>query len=187
VKRVRNENGVALLLVLIMTLVASIAIVGLLYMASRGGYMAGQQMRYRNALEAAKGGAEAAFQVIGDRGRITVPIPFSYVSTNLPIKLTTPTSSWGSGVDNSVTINPDNTATFDMSFDLGRYRVFAKITDTVEGNSGANIGLITSGVVNTGSGEVVVVSHPYLYTIEELAQDATNPSERVKFSILYQY
>ena len=69
----------------------------------------------------------------------------------------------------------------------GRTRVYTKIVDTVDGNSGADEGLIKTGVVNSGSGEVTVVSVPYLYTIEVLSQSQTNATERSKLSVLYQY
>ena len=35
-------------------------------------------------------------------------------------------------------------------------RIYSKIVDTVDGNSMADTGLLKSGVVNTGSGEVTV-------------------------------
>ena len=83
-----------------------------------------------------------------------------------------------------------------MKFELGTnptYTVFAKIVDTVEGNSAPDYGLGGKGVVVSGSSEVVVVSMPYLYTMEIDAQkkiatdeDAEN-RERAKLSILYQY
>jgi len=67
------------------------------------------------------------------------------------------------------------------------YRVYAKIVDTVEGNTGGEEGLLGKGVVYAGSGEISVMKIPYLYTIEVDAENATNPSERAKLSILYQY
>jgi hypothetical protein len=42
-------------------------------------------------------------------------------------------------------------------------------------------------VVDSNSGEIRVMSYPYLYTIEVDAENTANPSERAKFSILYQY
>jgi hypothetical protein len=47
--------------------------------------------------------------------------------------------------------------------------------------------LVKTAVVNAGSGEVTVVSVPYLYTIEVLSQSTTNATERSKLSVLYQY
>jgi hypothetical protein len=74
-----------------------------------------------------------------------------------------------------------------MTVVLGAYTVYTKIVDTVEGNSGADEGLVKTAVVNAGSGEVTVVSVPYLYTIEILSQSTTNATERSKLSVLYQY
>ena len=77
-----------------------------------------------------------------------------------------------------------------MKFDLGTtttYRVYAKIVDTVEGNSGGDEGLVKGGVVLSSTGEVSVLSIPYLYTIELDAENPANPYERAKFSIIYQY
>jgi hypothetical protein len=65
--------------------------------------------------------------------------------------------------------------------------VYSKIVDTVEGNSSAGEVLLKSGVVSSGAGEVTVVNVPYLYTIEVLSQSASNPSDRSKLSVLYQY
>jgi hypothetical protein len=104
----------------------------------------------------------------------------------LGTKLARPFGTWG-GLDNTSTIDPGVTASYDMRIDLGTYRVYTKIVDTVDGNSGADEGLIKTAVVNAGSGEVTVVSVPYLYTIEVLSQSTTNSSERSKLSILYQY
>ncbi len=75
-------------------------------------------------------------------------------------------------------------------FQLGNnptYTVYAKIVDTVEGNSGIDEGLVKTGVVISNSGEVAVVSVPYLYTIEIVAENAANSMERSRLSVLYQY
>jgi len=47
--------------------------------------------------------------------------------------------------------------------------------------------LLKHGVVSSGSGEITVVSIPYLYTVEVNAENRDNPSERAKLSVLYQY
>jgi hypothetical protein len=90
-------------------------------------------------------------------------------------------------MDNAITINPAVPSSYDMRVDLGTYRVYSKIVDTVQGNSGSSEVLLNKGVVSLSPGEVVVVSIPYLYTIEILSQNQTNTSERAKFSVLYQY
>ncbi len=108
-------------------------------------------------------------------------------------KLKTPSTSWSAACDrDNMSITPGNATSYDMRFDLGTspyptYRVYAKIASTVEGNSAADKGLLGKGVVAPDSGEVTVMSVPYLYTVEMDAQNPANPSERAKLSILYQY
>lgn len=182
----RNEKGVALVFVLLLATIGLIVTAGLLHMLARGGYISGQHKRYNTALEAGRGGVEATLRLIGERGENTTGITVDFNPTNFGTKLSTATTSW-IGLDSSSTINPLNDNTFDLRFDVGNYRIHAKIVDTVDGNSGADTGLLKTGVVNTGSGEVTVVSVPYLYTVEELAQSTVNPSERAKISVLYQY
>jgi hypothetical protein len=185
-KTLRNEKGFALVFVLILAAIALVMTLGMLLMVSRGSYVSGQQKRYRTAVEAGRGGMEAMLQLIASRG-----VAAGYMTVDnqasLDVKLATPTTSWV-GPDSSITIDPAVPATYDMRVDLGTtYRVYSKIVDTVQGNSAASDELLKTGVVNTSSGEVVVVSIPYLYTIEVLSQSQTNATERSKFSVLYQY
>ena len=115
----------------------------------------------------------------------------------LAAKLMTPTfnpngtPNWSADCDSSSSIIPGTATSYDMRYELTgsptNYTVYAKIVDTVEGNSPADIGLGGEGVVTAGSGVVTVMKMPYLYTIEMDAQSTTNPSERAKLSILYQY
>jgi len=184
----RNEKGFALVFVLVLAVISLVLTLAMLFMVSRGSYVSGQQKRFRTAVEAGRGGMEAMFQMISSRGIVATP----YTNQVLPspgalgIKLAGPIAGWG-GLDTSSTIDPAVPTSYDMTIDLGTYRVYTKIVDTVDGNSGADEGLIKTAVVNAGSGEVTVVSVPYLYTIEVLSQSTTNPTERSKLSILYQY
>ncbi|HWS15527.1 MAG TPA: hypothetical protein VN450_04960 [Candidatus Methylomirabilis sp.] len=187
-KPLRNEKGFALAFVLILAAIALVMTLGMLFMVGRGSYVSGQQQRYRTAVETARGGVEATLQMISSRGNLST-IPYTNLfldNTGVTTKLGTPTGGWG-GLNNAITIDPTVTATYDMRIDLGAYRVYSKIVDTVQGNSGPNEGLVKSAVVNAGSGEVTVVSIPYLYTIEVLSQSQTNATERSRFSVLYQY
>lgn len=182
-----NEKGVVLVLVLLLSMVALITTAGLLHMLARSGFVSGQQKRYSTAVEAAKGGVEATIQVVVDNGAATIPLTNLVLGADLNTKLANPTGSWGMGVDNASTINPTVITSYDIRFDLGNYRIYSKIIDTVVGNSGEETGLLKAGVVNTGSGEVTVMNVPYLYTIEELTETPGNASERAKLSVLYQY
>ena len=174
--------------VLILAAISLTMTLAMLLMVSRGSFLSGQQKRYRTAIEASRGGMEAIFQLISNRGNPTTP----YTNQVLPnaaalgTKLSGPSGTWG-GLDNASTIDTGVDTSYDMRIDLGTYRVYTKIVDTVDGNSGADEGLIKTAVVNAGSGEVTVVSVPYMYTIEVLSQSTVNPTERSKLSILYQY
>jgi hypothetical protein len=214
---VRNEKGIALVMILILASIALLIMAGLLYMITSSTQISGMQKRYKSGLEAGIGGAEIAYQFIALRGDnpaslitllssinpvITTPTAcvgtgdFSALPPGLATKLMAPTTSWGTSCNSTMSIDPSIACTstscsYDMQFELGtspdQYRVYAKLVDTVEGNSAPDYGLGGKGVVVSGSSEVVVVSMPYLYTMEMDAQNTVNPSERAKLSILYQY
>ncbi len=184
-KHLRNEKGFAMVFVLVLAAISLAMTLAMLLMVSRGSFLSGQQKRFRTAVEAGRGGMEAMFQLISNRGN-TDALYTMPNSTAVQTKLSGSIGTWG-GLDNSSTINPAVATSYDMTIDLGAYRVYTKIVDTVDGNSGADEGLIKTAVVNAGSGEVTVVSVPYLYTIEVLSQSTTNATERSKLSVLYQY
>jgi hypothetical protein len=189
-----NEKGIALVMVLILSVIALAIMAGLIYMITTGTQMSGMQKRYKTALEAGLGGADITYQLIAARGDPNIPLTnFLITASNvggidcLTPKLNSPTSSWPAACSNTLTIDPNTQSTYDMRFDLGSYRAYAKIADTVEGNSGPDSGLIKGGVVAANTGEVNVMSMPFLYTIELDAENPNNSAERAKLSILYQY
>ena len=218
---VRNEKGLALVMILILSAIALAIMAGLIYMITSSTQISGMQKRYKTALEAGVGGADVTYQFISLRGNsidtASLILTFSDVLRNpnpvittsnsctgtdisgisfsgFEAKLKTPSTSWSSACDkDNMSITPGTTTSYDMRFDLGSslypptYRVYAKIVSTVEGNSAVDRGLLGAGVVGSGSGEVKVMSVPYLYTVEMDAQNLANPSERAKLSILYQY
>ena len=211
-----NEKGIALVMILILAAIALSIMAGLIYMVTSSSQISGMQKRYKTALEGAVGAKDVTYQFISLRGDSTDTSSLqSLLSTISPTittsgsctgtdvsgisfsgfkaKLRTPSTSWSlaCGPEN-MSIIPSTATSYDMRFDLGTspyptYRIYAKIVSTVEGNSAADRGLGGNPVVAAGSGEVTVVSVPYLYTIEMDAQNPANPSERAKLSILYQY
>jgi hypothetical protein len=199
VERLINEKGIALVTVLILTAIMLVMIAGLLYMVTVGTQVSGIAKRYKTALEAGIGGTEVIFELISQRNKPPINLSEFYAFEDgkagkpvcLSEKLNKSTSNWNQQFCSStLTIDPNDPTTYDMRFDLGLspvYRVYAKIVDTVEGNSGGDEGLIKGGVVESNPGEVSVMSIPYLYTIEILAQEKDNPSERARLSILYEY
>jgi hypothetical protein len=214
---VRNEKGLALVMILILSAIALAIMAGLIYMITSSTQISGMQKRYKTALEAGVGGADVTYQFISLRGDSTDTLSLQNVlSTSISnaittsssctgtdisgisfsgfeAKLMTPSTSWSLACNpDNMSITPGTTTSYDMRFDLGTspyptYRVYAKIVSTVQGNSAADRGLGGRPVVATGSGEVTVMSMPYLYTVEMDTQNLANPSERAKLSILYQY
>jgi hypothetical protein len=212
-----NQRGIALAIILVLSAIALAVMAGLIYMITSGTQVSGLQKRYKTALEAGFGGAEFTYQFVALRGDTTDTTSFISDLTNASIpstittpagctgtdlsgvsytgwaaKLNTPTTSWSSACDSTMSISPGTATSYDMSYDLGSspyptYRIFAKIVDTVEGNSAPTTGLGGEGVVSSSSSEVTVMSMPYLYTIEMDAENKDNPSERAKLSILYEY
>ncbi len=212
-RMLNSEKGVALLVVIVLTAVALAIMTTLIYIMTTGTRLSGLHKRYKTALEAGKGGADLFYQAISLRGEASGQTSFlnainaynlnsSITNTTgctgtsggttykgIQAKLMTSTDTW-SGCDNSVTIDPNDPNTYDMKSDLGtspKYTVYAKIVATSDGNSGGDEGLVKGGVVNPNSGEVAVMSIPYLYVVEVVSENAANPNERAKLSILYQY
>ena len=188
-----NEKGIALIMTLILSAIALAIMAALVYMLTASSQVSGIQKRYRTALDAAKGGADATYRIIGFRGS-DPGLALALTAFNIPsgpclnTKLNNPTLSWGA-CDSSISINPQTPSTYDMYFQLGtttQYNVYSKIVSTVVGNSGPDLGLSKPGVVLSNSGEIPVQPVPYLYTIEVEA-DSSATLERGKYSILYAY
>jgi len=191
-----DEKGIALVMVLMLSTVALLIMAGLIYMLTTGTQISGIQKRYETVSEAGLGGSDVTYQLIGLRGDASTT-PGTCRGTNqsgttftgLAAKINTPTSTW-TGCNSAMVINPNTNTTYDMVFTLGTgstYNVYSKIVDTVEGNSAGDEGLINNRVVDSNSGEIKVMSYPYVYTIEIDAENTGNPSERAKYSILYLY
>lgn len=195
--RIQGEKGIALVMVLVLSLVALALMSALIYIITIGTQISGAEKQYRTAQEAASGGAEITFQLIAARGNPNIPLTlFSIPAQNvggvdcLTAKLNQPTPLWDAACSSTLSIDPDIQTTYDMTFQLGSggnaYTVYSKIVDTIEGNSGGDVGLSKGGVVS-GSSEITVMSIPYFYTVEIDAQNSTNRNERAKYSILYEY
>lgn len=209
----RNESGIAFAMVLVLSVILLAIMTGLIYMITTSTQISGTQKRYKTALEAAKGGSDVAFQFIATRGDTSTLLGYlSSISpsittsgsctgtnkaggsyTGFSAKLNSPTTTWAAACDGrNLSIIPGTTTSYDLQYDFGStsgsiYRVYAKIVDTVEGNTGGDEGLLKSGVVSSNTGEVLVMAVPYLYTMEVDAQNISSPAERAKLSVLYQY
>jgi hypothetical protein len=196
-KILKDNKGSTLIVVLVLSSVALIIAAGLIYMVTEGTKISGSSKRYKTAYEAGKAGADVMYQIINTGGAAAIPLAnFSIASTLTSSvgKLSKATADWPTTYDTSVAIDPADINSYDASFDLGGYKVYAKITDTVPGNSapggGSGSKFHSGGVTNAkanGMGDITVPSYPYIYAIEVLASNAADPMERSKVSILYQY
>jgi hypothetical protein len=186
----RNEKGIALLMILVLSAILLGVMAALLYMITSGTQISGMQKRYKTALEAGVGGINISYEFIGARGDPGIPdLPVTIMASSqcLTDKLTKSTANWDPSCDYTQNIDVSSSSTYDWQFDLGNYRVYSKVVDTVQGNSGGDLGLVKGGVVSANSGEITAVSIPYLYTIEVDAENTSNPNERAKMSVLYEY
>ncbi len=67
-KILKNEKGVALIMVLILSAITLAMIAGLLYFVITGTKISGMEKRYKTALEASTGGADISYDLIETRG-----------------------------------------------------------------------------------------------------------------------
>ena len=210
---VRSEKGIVLVVVLILSAVVLAVMTAMIYMVTSGTQISGFQKRYKTSLEAAKGGSDLMYQVVAMRGNtssftsgVSITIPSSAcqgtdiysgltTSTGFVAKLNSPSTTWNSSCNKSLTIDPKVSSTYDLMMTIGtapqQYNFYAKISGALEGNSAGLLGnpLYSGSVITSlsGGGSIPVVSKPYMYAIEVYTENASNPAERAKLSILYQY
>ncbi|MDA8088205.1 MAG: hypothetical protein M0Z75_16095 [Nitrospiraceae bacterium] len=197
IRPICNESGLTLVIVMVLSVVALLMMSALIYMVQSGTEISGMQKRFTTAVDAGMGGVDVTRQFIDTQGsppnlgaiNFKLTTEGSNCST---IKLTKPTSAWGV-CNSSVVLNPADSpnsanASYDMTATLGQYTVYAKIVDTVPGNTAQGAGLVQTGVVASNSGQTPVQAVPYLYTLEVLSQ-GTDQSlrERSKLTAVYQY
>lgn len=202
-KLLKNEKGIALVLVLILALISLAIVSAMLFMLTGSTQLSGAQRFYRTADEASIGGTEIFTEFIKNRGAaLTAGLTNSWRTADncLTEKMTKSRADWDSAKctapETSLSIDDTNNLTYDVSFTLGNnpsFSVFGKIVDAVEGNSDTG-GLVTgggelggAGVVAANSGLVSPPHQPFLYRLEVQGQATANPRERARLSVLYAY
>jgi len=231
-KLLRNQKGIALVMVLVLAMIALSIVSALLFMLTKETVLSGSERFYRTAEEASTGGAELVMQYLGSGGYLNIPAsqgniflypqncscgdPYNYndnverngAHSDRCDKLCNPTSAWPSTFDESstgglqVSLDPtakrlDGKDSADLRFRLGvspqTFDIYAKVVDTVQGNSEMSA-LITGGGELFGGGsehgdanQVSPPHNPYLYRVEIRAQSTNNPRERARISMLYAY
>ena len=205
-KKIRNEDGIALVTALMFTLICLGMVAALMQMLLLQTKLSGSQKNYRNSLEASYGGTELITRefipkLFSNYSSNIGPLLDAYngdgigdidllVNDSLKTKLTTPTDGWGAL---SKTLDAKDTP--DLQFNLksivsgGNFKVYAKIVDTIPGNSDTTgIDYLDSGVGVAGAGSGISPKHnPVLYSLEVRGERATNAKEKALLSVLYAY
>ncbi len=201
----RSEKGVVLVMTLILSAISLAFMAALIAMATNRTQIASSLPRYVTACDAAKAGGNIVIQAINVRD---VPAVSSVLTnfdtpdlTCFRAKLRGNTSDWAlscnASLDMSLDIDPTNIYTYDMSFDLGTtpvYGVYAKIADTIIGNSDKDQGfgmtnkyLVDIGVVHSHQQTIASPQSPYLYGVEVCAIAKAKTAEECCMSLLYQF
>ena len=208
-----NEDGIALVTSLMMTLLTLAIIMSVMYLITSSIQNTGANKRYKSAMEAAYGGTELVVKdlfpmIMHDIASATLGTDISNYSqdagitvsigtgiaaqTCLTAKLTQPTAKWPLYCTdpNATTINP--TIATDITLTLPatngtQFTVYSKIVDTVAGNTDTS-GLQLEGAGVAESSTIIVPQHfPYVYRVEVQGQRSVNPAEKSNISVLYAY
>lgn len=205
-KNLKNERGIALVTALLLTLISLAMIMALLYTVTWQTQLSAAHKKYKTALEAAYGGPEIVAKQIIPKvfdnvtgARLTAQFPgvglVPASGTCLKAKLEKATAEWGTACGTDTNLF-DPTSSTDIRLTLqgaqgvqSDFNVFAKIVDTVPGNSDlSGFDLLDKGDGVAGSSSAVAPQHmPAVYRIEVQGQKAINPEEKAKLSVLYAY
>lgn len=213
----KNNDGIALVTALMLTLISLTIISYLLLMVTSGIKQSGANKRYRSALDASYGATDIIMkEVIPNIFSVTLANELSNPSASYPTalnfltassdscimdKLTKPPSKWGLGCSN--TVNPKENADFTLKLNStvvsDTYTVYTKIVDTLCSDSrpypvGKCSGSDLSGYdgLDSGSGTSGGVSGVSVQSMPaiyriEILGEKTDMKEKSKISVLYAY
>jgi hypothetical protein len=205
VNDVLTRKGAALVTVMALIFVTSGIVAAVYYLLHRGIEVSGLEKKYSVAREASLGGIEVFAKeivpaAIGGRGLSTVVGSFASI-TNATVaasatdacftdKLTKSTANWDSGCSKTLDAasSPDVTFLLSGAAPAQPFQVFAKIVDTIAGNSNTSgILLEGEGAASSQTGMVTAQHFPYIYTMEIQSQRQGDASQRANLEVLYAY
>jgi hypothetical protein len=205
-KVMSNEKGVALVTSLLITLISLAIAMALLAFVIAGTKMSAAQKRYRNSLSAAYGGVEVTTRDLIPKifmGYSSSALTSSFSTINLSVqtsnaclrqKLFLPTNQWTTSVcganatTQSAAIAPDFRFTLTGTNAASNFNLFAKIVDTVPGNSDSSGVNLDPGMAVAGSSPGISPMHlPAMITLEVEGSQGTKPQEKADLSVLYAY
>lgn len=196
--RIDNEEGIALVTSLMLTLISLAIIMSLMYLMTSSIQRTGASKRYKTALEASYGGAELVVkdlipQILQNYSSVAgkyslVNLQMNTPSTCMNSKLRLSTSQWPAGCDTN--LNPRSNPDLQISLQGTNnqpFTVYSKIVDTVGGNTDVS-GLQLEGAGVAESVPVITPQHyPIIYRLEVQAERSINASEHSNISVLYAY
>ncbi|MFA6823106.1 MAG: hypothetical protein WCR32_04815 [Geobacter sp.] len=207
----KNRQGIALVTSLMLTLISLTIVMAVLYMITQSVQQSGMVKRYKTALEASYGGTDIFMQEFipeilknAESTTLFADLEDKYSLINLAVnpdadmqscfqrKLTLQVSEWQDDkcVPANLSVNPKELPDLQFSMQAmngAPYTVYAKIVDTLRGNTD------TSGLQLEGGGVAESLSFitpqhlPYVYRLEIQAERSTNAVEQGNISVLYAY
>ena len=202
----RNEQGIALVTSLLLTLITLAIVLASLYFITMQAQLSGASKRYKNVLEASHGGVEVFAKEIVPKvfnNMSTSQLQTAFSGINLSManisntcmrqKLNEDTKNWNACAPENKTWDPKTKP--DVKFTLmgegllPGFNVYAKLVNTQAGNSDTSgFELLDSGSGVTGISSGVSPKHvPAIYRIEVQGESATRAREKAALSVLYAY
>lgn len=205
-KKLGNEDGIALVTALMFTLICFVMVAALMQMLLLETKLSASQKSYRNSLEASYGGTQLITRefiprLFSNYSTGIGPLLTAYagndigkinlvVNSSLKTKLVTATSAWGAlSKTSDAKDSPDLQFTLRGLDSTANFKVYAKIVDTVPGNSDTTgVDYLDSGAGVAGVGSGISPKHnPSLYSLEVRGERAANAKEKALLSVLYAY
>jgi len=205
-RKLGNEDGIALVTALMFTLICLAIVTALMQMLLLETKLSSSQKNYRNSLDASYGGTELITKEViprlfGNYSTGIGPLMTAFggdsklglvVNAGLRTKLVTATNDWG-----TLSKTMDAKDNPDLQFTLKgldsnpntNFKVYAKIVDTIPGNSDTTgVDYLESGAGVAGAGSGISPKHnPVLYSLEVRGERASNAKEKALLSVLYAY
>jgi len=203
----RNQDGVALVVSLMFSLICLVMILSLMYYVLAGTKSTGAQARYRSSLEASYGGVDFLTKTVIPRvfsdysgGKLSLLTDFAAsdklgltIGGNLKEKMTKNTSEWSGLAMKTLDpkLAPDITFTLPGQSGSQGYKVYSKIVDTTTGVGlldASGVDYLDPGIGVAGAGSSTQsMRTPNIYTIEVEGEKAVNPKEKASLSVVYAY
>ena len=200
----KNNQGFALVMSLMLTLISLTIIMALFYVVTQGIQTSSQNKKYHTALDASYGGSEimikdvmpilmqnyssASFQATVQGAFAGVTLQVLSNPNCLQSKLKKATANWPVGCSN--TSNPKSAPDIQITLQSSSgnpFIVSSKIVDTVSGNSDTS-GLQLEGSGTAESSSLLTPQHfPYMYRMDIQGERQNNSTAQANLEVLYAY